>query len=283
MNIFNKKLEINNFLKNFINNKKTIGFVPTMGALHNGHLSLLKKSLEENDISVISIFVNPTQFNNVEDLEKYPRTLDIDIEKIKSLSEKIIVFAPTAEDIYDGNISSEKFDFQGLDQVMEGAFRPGHFDGVGTIVKKLFEIVQPTNAYFGEKDYQQILIIKNMVKQSNLPVNIIPCPIIREANGLAMSSRNERLSSEMKIKAGLIYTLLQEAKILFKTHTITEIENFIKQKFNENKDFTLEYFTIVDAEKLQIATEKNKNSKYRAFIAVYTEGVRLIDNISLDS
>lgn len=283
MNIFNKKLEINNFLKNFINNKKTIGFVPTMGALHNGHLSLLKKSLEENDISVISIFVNPTQFNNVEDLEKYPRTLDIDIEKIKSLSEKIIVFAPTAEDIYDGNISSEKFDFQGLDQVMEGAFRPGHFDGVGTIVKKLFEIVQPTNAYFGEKDYQQILIIKSMVKQSNLPVNIIPCPIIREANGLAMSSRNERLSSEMKIKAGLIYTLLQEAKILFKTHTITEIENFIKQKFNENKDFTLEYFTIVDAEKLQIATEKNKNSKYRAFIAVYTEGVRLIDNISLDS
>lgn len=283
MNIFNKKLEINNFLKNFINNKKTIGFVPTMGALHNGHLSLLKKSLEENDISVISIFVNPTQFNNVEDLEKYPRTLDIDIEKIKSLSEKIIVFAPIAEDIYDGNISSEKFDFQGLDQVMEGAFRPGHFDGVGTIVKKLFEIVQPTNAYFGEKDYQQILIIKSMVKQSNLPVNIIPCPIIREANGLAMSSRNERLSSEMKIKAGLIYTLLQEAKILFKTHTITEIENFIKQKFNENKDFTLEYFTIVDAEKLQIATEKNKNSKYRAFIAVYTEGVRLIDNISLDS
>lgn len=283
MNIFNKKLEINNFLKNFINNKKTIGFVPTMGALHNGHLSLLKKSLEENDISVISIFVNPTQFNNVEDLEKYPRTLDIDIEKIKSLSEKIIVFAPTAEDIYDGNISSEKFDFQGLDQVMEGAFRPSHFDGVGTIVKKLFEIVQPTNAYFGEKDYQQILIIKSMVKQSNLPVNIIPCPIIREANGLAMSSRNERLSSEMKIKAGLIYTLLQEAKILFKTHTITEIENFIKQKFNENKDFTLEYFTIVDAEKLQIATEKNKNSKYRAFIAVYTEGVRLIDNISLDS
>ena len=283
MNVFNKKLEINNFLKNFINNKKTIGFVPTMGALHNGHLSLLKKSLEENDISVISIFVNPTQFNNVEDLEKYPRTLDIDIEKIKSLSEKIIVFAPTAEDIYDGNISSEKFDFQGLDQVMEGAFRPGHFDGVGTIVKKLFEIVQPTNAYFGEKDYQQILIIKSMVKQSNLPVNIIPCPIIREANGLAMSSRNERLSSEMKIKAGLIYTLLQEAKILFKTHTITEIENFIKQKFNENKDFTLEYFTIVDAEKLQIATEKNKNSKYRAFIAVYTEGVRLIDNISLDS
>lgn len=283
MHIFNKKLEINNFLKNFINNKKTIGFVPTMGALHNGHLSLLKKSLEENDISVISIFVNPTQFNNVEDLEKYPRTLDIDIEKIKSLSEKIIVFAPTAEDIYDGNISSEKFDFQGLDQVMEGAFRPGHFDGVGTIVKKLFEIVQPTNAYFGEKDYQQILIIKSIVKQSNLPVNIIPCPIIREANGLAMSSRNERLSSEMKIKAGLIYTLLQEAKILFKTHTITEIENFIKQKFNENKDFTLEYFTIVDAEKLQIATEKNKNSKYRAFIAVYTEGVRLIDNISLDS
>ena len=283
MNIFNKKLEINNFLKNFINNKKTIGFVPTMGALHNGHLSLLKKSLEENDISVISIFVNPTQFNNVEDLEKYPRTLDIDIEKIKSLSEKIIVFAPIAEDIYDGNISSEKFDFQGLDQVMEGAFRPGHFDGVGTIVKKLFEIVQPTNAYFGEKDYQQILIIKSMVKQSNLSVNIIPCPIIREANGLAMSSRNERLSSEMKIKAGLIYTLLQEAKILFKTHTITEIENFIKQKFNENKDFTLEYFTIVDAEKLQIATEKNKNSKYRAFIAVYTEGVRLIDNISLDS
>lgn len=283
MHIFNKKLEINNFLKNFINNKKTIGFVPTMGALHNGHLSLLKKSLEENDISVISIFVNPTQFNNVEDLEKYPRTLDIDIEKIKSLSEKIIVFAPTAEDIYDGNISSEKFDFQGLDQVMEGAFRPGHFDGVGTIVKKLFEIVQPTNAYFGEKDYQQILIIKSMVKQSNLPVNIIPCPIIREANGLAMSSRNERLSSEMKIKAGLIYTLLQEAKILFKTHTITEIENFIKQKFNENKDFTLEYFTIVDAEKLQIATEKNKNTKYRAFIAVYTEGVRLIDNISLDS
>ncbi|MDO4880136.1 MAG: pantoate--beta-alanine ligase [Capnocytophaga sp.] len=282
MKIFNKKLELENYLEPYIFGKKTIGFVPTMGALHNGHLSLIKKSLNENEISVISIFVNPTQFNNIEDLEKYPRTLEADIEKIKSVSEDIIIFAPTAEDIYDGNISSEVFDFEGIDKVMEGAFRPGHFDGVGTIVKKLLEIVRPTNAYFGEKDYQQILIIKSMVKQAKISVNIIPCPIIREANGLAMSSRNERLSPEKRAQADIIYKALQDAKSLFPTHSIAEIEKEIKQKFNKNNDFQLEYFTIVDAEKLELANEKEANSNYRAFIAVYVDGVRLIDNIALN-
>ncbi len=173
MKIYTQQKELKNLIFDTKKSGKTVGFVPTMGALHEGHLSLIMKSLKENDLTVVSIFVNPTQFNNAEDLEKYPRTLDADIQLIKKISDTVIVYAPNAEDIYGKDVTSEKFNFDGLDSVMEGEFRPGHFDGVGTVVKKLFEIVMPNKAYFGEKDYQQLLVIKKMVAQTQLPVQIV--------------------------------------------------------------------------------------------------------------
>ena len=169
MLIFTTQADLKAHLESVLSPKKTIGFVPTMGALHKGHLSLMAESLKENDLTVVSIFVNPTQFNNKEDLEKYPRTLESDVEKMKTLNDSIIVFAPTVEDIYEGKTISQSFDFDGLENQMEGKHRPGHFDGVGTIVKRLFEIVNPTNAYFGEKDFQQLQIVKKMVEKADKP------------------------------------------------------------------------------------------------------------------
>src|SRR5690606_19997145 len=198
MLIFENKESLINFLGPLQNLKKTIGFVPTMGALHDGHLSLIKNSLSKNDITVISIFVNPTQFNNAEDLEKYPRTLEADVQKVSEMSTQVLIFAPTVSDIYPGKTSSSNFSFDGLENQMEGKHRPGHFDGVGTIVKKLFEIVQPNKAYFGQKDFQQLQIVKKMVSKHKIPVEIIGCPIHREENGLAMSSRNQRLSESAR-------------------------------------------------------------------------------------
>ena len=179
MLIFKKQSDLNSHLSQNSDLNTTTGFVPTMGALHNGHLSLLRQSVENNTLTVISIFVNPTQFNNAEDLAKYPRTLDADVEKIATVSSEIIVFAPSVDDIYEGKTVSAHFDFDGLENQMEGQFRPGHFDGVGTIVKRLFEIVKPTNAYFGEKDFQQLQIIRKMVSKFQIPVNIIGCAIFQ--------------------------------------------------------------------------------------------------------
>ncbi len=282
MVIFNNKKDLKNYLKPFSDSNKTIGFVPTMGALHNGHLSLFQKSVEQNDVTVISIFVNPTQFNNKEDLEKYPRTLESDIKKTETLNPNIIVYAPTVSDIYGENVVSEKFDYDGLENQMEGKQRPGHFDGVGTIVKALFEVVKPTKAYFGEKDYQQVLIVKKMVEKHNLPVEIVICPILREKNGLAMSSRNERLSEEEREKAGIIYQTLLQAKELFQTKSPKEVYNFVYQTFQSQNFLQLEYFTIADSETLVEITEKQETKKYRAFIAVNIGKVRLIDTISLN-
>lgn len=281
MKFFQTKQDLIRFLIPLKESQKSIGFVPTMGALHDGHLSLIEKSLQQNDCSVVSIFVNPTQFNNAEDLEKYPRTLDADLQKIASLQKEVVVFAPTIDEMYDSKVQSEKFDFQGIDKVMEGASRPGHFDGVATIVKKLFDVVTPTKAYFGEKDFQQIQIIKCMVEQTQSEVEIVPCPIIREANGLAMSSRNQRLSSEMLQKASFIYQSLCKAKELFVNQSVTEVKNAIEALYNQHPDFELEYFTIAHTDTLQPATEKIETQNYRAFIVVYAEGVRLIDNIAL--
>lgn len=281
MLIFNNKAGITSLLSNYVSTKSTIGFVPTMGALHRGHLSLLEKSVQENDITVISIFVNPTQFNNPEDLEKYPRTLEADIEKIKSVSDKIIVFAPSVNEMYEGNTSSGAFSFDGLEHQMEGSHRPGHFDGVGTIVKKLFEIVTPTNAYFGEKDFQQLQIVKKMVEKHHMAVNVVGCPISREENGLAMSSRNQRLSSEEKTKAAFIYKTLKEAQELFKEKGIEFIRNYVANAFSQHPEFKMDYFEIAAEDDLIPATIK-ENKKYRAFIAVFLSNVRLIDNISLN-
>lgn len=282
MLIFNNQVALTSHLKAFSNNNKKIGFVPTMGALHKGHLSLLEESMSNNDVTVISIFVNPTQFNNLEDLAKYPRTLDSDVEKIKALSKEIIIYAPTVEDIYNGNTVSQHFDFDGLENQMEGKFRPGHFDGVGTIVKRLFEIVNPQNAYFGEKDFQQLQIVKKMVSKQKLPVNVIGCRIYREANGLAMSSRNERLMPSQKEHASIIYKTLLEAKIKFGTKTAKEVSDWVVKKFENNKEFELEYFQIADEERLLPCIKKSKNKKYRAFIAVFVNKIRLIDTISLN-
>ena len=282
MYIFNKKVDLNDFLKNNIRDNTSIGFVPTMGALHQGHLSLLKKSIENNITTVISIFVNPTQFNNVEDLEKYPRTLEDDIEKIKTVCDKILIYAPTVEDIYEGNPKSQQYNFDGLENQMEGKFRFGHFDGVGTIVKRLFEIVKPTHAYFGEKDFQQLQIVKKLVEKEKLPVTIVGCPIFRETSGLAMSSRNERLSQNEKEKATIIFKILNEAKILFGTKSAKEVSDFVAKSFQKHPSFELEYFEIADEATLMTCFRKNKNKKYRAFIAVFLNKIRLIDTISLN-
>ncbi len=281
MPIFYGKAALRTYLKSIENENLTIGFVPTMGALHQGHLSLMQQSLDNNQITVVSIFVNPTQFNNPEDLSKYPRTLEADTKKIESLDSDIIVYAPSVEDIYEGNIQSETFDFEGLENQMEGKFRPGHFDGVGTIVKRLFEIVTPTNAYFGEKDFQQLQIVKKMTQKSNLPVNIIGCPIHREENGLAMSSRNERLSSEQRKEASIIFKTINNAKILFQTKNAEEVTQWVKTVFDKNPNFELEYFQIAEEDTLLPCIKKSKNKKYRAFIAVFVNNIRLIDTISL--
>ena len=260
----------------------TIGFVPTMGALHDGHLALMERSIRENEYTVVSIFVNPTQFNNPEDLAKYPRTLEEDVRKITALNPEVILYAPSVDDIYDGKPISQSFDFDGLENQMEGKFRPGHFDGVGTIVKRLFEIVTPTHAYFGEKDFQQLQIVKKLVTKNQLPVTIVGCPIYREANQLAMSSRNERLSADERNQAGIIYQTLIQAKILFQNETIASAIQLVQQTFENHPLFDLEYFVIADEETLLSSITKEKNKNYRAFIAVFVNNIRLIDTISLN-
>ena len=260
----------------------TIGFVPTMGALHDGHLALMERSIRDNEHTVVSIFVNPTQFNNPEDLAKYPRTLEEDVRKITALNPEVIVYAPSVDDIYDGKPVSQSFDFDGLENQMEGKFRPGHFDGVGTIVKRLFEIVTPTHAYFGEKDFQQLQIVKKLVTKNQLPVTIVGCPIYREANQLAMSSRNERLSADERNQASIIYQTLLQAKILFQNETIESAIQLVEQTFENHPLFDLEYFVIADEETLMSSNTKEENKKYRAFIAVFVNNIRLIDTISLN-
>jgi pantoate--beta-alanine ligase len=279
MHIFNNQDDLKQNLKSFSYDKSSIGFVPTMGALHQGHLSLLEQSFASNDVTICSIFVNPTQFNNPDDLAKYPRTLDADVKKIKTVSDKIIIYAPTVIDIYEGKTISKHFDYGGIENQMEGKFRPGHFDGVGTIVKRLFEIVQPTNAYFGEKDFQQLQIIKKLVEIEKLSVNIIGCKIYREPNGLAMSSRNERLTKTQRENAGIIFETLTQAKTKFGTKNAQEVTDWVVNQFAKQTTFELEYFQIADEKNLLPFTIKEKDVPYRAFIAVFADKIRLIDTI----
>ncbi|GLB47953.1 pantothenate synthetase [Neptunitalea sp. Y10] len=282
MNLFKEKEKLNDFFSNQNQNATRIGLVPTMGALHEGHISLIHRAVSENDMVVVSIFVNPTQFNNKEDLDKYPRTLQEDIDKIKAFNEHVIIYAPATEDVYATAVQAANFDFDGLEFQMEGKHRPGHFDGVGTIVKKLFEIVKPTNAYFGEKDFQQLQIIKKMVAKEQMPVNIVGCPILREANGLAMSSRNERLQPETRKNASFIFETLLLAKDMFGTKNVRDVEHWVTEAFEKNENFELEYIEICDEETLKPVTENLNTKNYRAFIAVYADEVRLIDNIALN-
>ncbi|WP_196895421.1 pantoate--beta-alanine ligase [Aureivirga marina] len=279
MLVFKTKSELKEHLQPAIS-KKNIGFVPTMGALHQGHISLVKKAKQENEIVVVSIFVNPTQFNNASDLTNYPKTIDADLKMLEEANCDV-VFIPSVEEIYDENVNSENFEFDGLEKEMEGKFRPGHFDGVGTVVKKLFEIVRPTNAYFGEKDFQQLQIIKKMVVKNNLPVNVIGCSIFRESDGLAMSSRNMRLTQEQREASPFIHKVLLEAKSLFINEKGNGICKWVTEQFENQPELELEYFIIADEENLKEMKTINENVKYRAFIAVFAGEIRLIDNISL--
>ncbi|WP_435136341.1 pantoate--beta-alanine ligase [Formosa sp. A9] len=282
MKTITQKSELKSIIEDLKSQNKTVGLVPTMGALHDGHLSLVSRALQENDVVVVSIFVNPTQFNNPEDLEKYPRTLNIDLELLATVSDTILVYTPSAEDVYDNNVVSEHFDFDGLEHQMEGKFRPGHFDGVGTIVKRLFEIVTPDRAYFGEKDFQQLAIIRSLVKNHNIPVAIVGCEILREPSGLAMSSRNVRLKPEYAEAAPFIYETLKTAKSQFGTKSAIEITQWVENEFEAHPLLKLEYFTIADADTLETARNINTQTTYRAFIAVFADDIRLIDNIALN-
>ena len=257
---------------------KTIGLVPTMGALHAGHASLVRRSVEENKVTFVSVFVNPTQFNNKEDLEKYPRNLNRDAELLASIGVDF-VFAPTPEEMYtkeEMNTTFE-FDFGGLDKVMEGKMRPGHFNGVVQVVSKLFRLVEPDRAYFGEKDYQQLAIIRRMAEVMHFNnIQIIGCPIVREESGLALSSRNERLSEEEKQTAVNISHVLFESRQLTQSQTVKQVESWVIEQINRVPGLTVEYYEIVDQTTLMPAKDF---SHAIGCVTVYCGPVRLIDNI----
>jgi len=281
MKILNTIKEIRGYLNEIRSKGLSIGFVPTMGALHEGHLSLIREAKKENDFVVCSIFVNPVQFNNEADLEKYPHEIESDIKKLKN--EKCdLLFHPSVEEMYP-EPDNTKFDFGDLDKVMEGKFRPGHFNGVAVVVKKLFEIIEPKRAYFGLKDYQQLVIIHKLTKDYNLSVEIVPCAIIREENGLAMSSRNELLSESEKKQASLIYSTLKRVKIQSGFATISELKESAFSQFKKSKTMKLEYFEIVDLYSLKPLRTWAESNNIIACIAVYVGKVRLIDNIILFS
>lgn len=283
MKVVSSKEDLTEIIDQLKAKKNSIGFVPTMGALHDGHLSLVERGFKDNSIMVVSIFVNPTQFDNKKDLDKYPRNLESDIKLLKKVSkDKIIVYAPTVEDIYGASVSSVSFSFDGLENEMEGKFRKGHFDGVGTIVKRLFEIVQPEFAYFGEKDFQQLQIIRKLVEKHHLNVKIIGCKIHREASGLAMSSRNSRLKKEYLEAAPFIYKTLNEAKKKFRKMSAQKVTKWVEAQFAKHELLKLEYFNIANVKSLKTLKRKSPKQKYRAFIAVFADDIRLIDNIALN-
>ena len=282
MKVFTNREDIRSKIKALKDQGKRLGFVATMGALHEGHLTLVNTALSDNDDVVVSIFVNPTQFNNKEDLEKYPRTLERDINLLKTVSNNVLVFAPTVDAIYNGNTISEHFDFDGLEFEMEGKFRHGHFDGVGTIVKRLLEIIEPDRAYFGEKDFQQLQIIRKLAEKHDIPSEIVGCKIHRETSGLAMSSRNERLKEAYKNEAPFIYKTLKSAKEKFGTKSANKVTEWVTKQFEKNELLELEYFIIADEQTLKPVKRKSNKKTYRAFIAVYADDIRLIDNIALN-
>lgn len=283
MRVHEKRLDIEKDVADLHKQNKTIGFVPTMGALHDGHLALVQRAINQNQVVVVSIFVNPNQFNNSEDLVNYPRTLDSDIKLLYKLSKDIIVFAPsTPIEVYGDDMNSVSYDFEGLENEMEGKFRPGHFNGVGTVLKHLFTIISPTRAYFGEKDFQQLQIVKKLVEIEKMSVEIIGCPIYREESGLALSSRNKRLNKTQLQEAPLIYKALRQVKNDFGTKSVLSLTEWISKQFEANETLELEYFQIAKTSDLKSIQRKQKNTKYRAFIAVFAGKVRLIDNIALN-
>jgi pantoate--beta-alanine ligase len=254
-----------------------VGFVPTMGALHRGHRALVEQAMLECPVVVVSIFVNPTQFNDPDDLKRYPRNLDADLKLLEDTGCQL-VFAPDAEEIYP-EPDTRKFDFGNLEKVMEAKHRPGHFNGVAQVVSKLFDLVKPEKAYFGLKDFQQLAIIKEMVKQNSLPVEIVACDTVREPGGLAMSSRNELLPANDRQQAAFIYQTLGKAVELAGEKSVQELEEWVKETINNNPALTVEYFEVVDNENLQHVNSWHENGAKTGCIAVYCGKIRLIDNI----
>lgn len=277
MKIVSKIQDLKGYLAQERLNNRRIGFVPTMGALHAGHLSLVKRCVDENDICVVSVFVNPTQFNDKKDLETYPRTLEKDCELLQTAGCDY-VFAQSVEEMYP-EPDTRVFDFGKVMQVMEGARRPGHFNGVAQVVSKLFYIVEPDNAYFGEKDFQQIAVIRAMVKQLGLSVKINDCPILREADGLAMSSRNTRLTPELRQKAPLIARTLKESTNFAPAKGVQEVIDYVVNTINQEPDMEVEYFEIVDGNTLESIKDWKDTDYPVGCITVYCGEVRLIDNI----
>ena len=279
MKVFEKIKDIRPYLAALKAQGKSIGFVPTMGALHDGHIQLVRTSVSQNDITVVSIFVNPIQFNNPEDLAKYPRTVEADVEKLAGAGCDV-VFAPSENEMYP-EPDNTVMEFGGLEKVMEGRFRPGHFRGVGIVVKRLFEITNPDRAYFGEKDYQQLAIIKYMVKNLSIPVDIVPCPIVREADGLAMSSRNMRLTPEHRTVAPEIFKALLRAKENYSWFIPSGLEKLVTTEIEQNPGLRVEYATVADSVTLQPLEDWMDSEHAVLCVAVFAGNVRLIDNILL--
>ncbi|SIT95752.1 pantoate--beta-alanine ligase [Epilithonimonas bovis DSM 19482] len=280
MQVFYDRASFSQYINHLKENHKTIGFAPTMGALHNGHLSLYQVARQQNNIVISSIFVNPTQFNNPEDLEKYPRTIDADIKILDSSTFVDAVYIPRVEDIYPNGMVSKHYNFGGIENEMEGAARPGHFDGVGTVVEALFLQVRPDNAYFGEKDFQQLKIIEKLVMLSGLDIKIHGVKIHRQDNGLAMSSRNMRLSADEREASTIIYKTLKNVNDWFRVLSIPEIKKRVEDIFSNN-GMQLEYFLIADEDTLKEVNFFSEDKNYRAFIVVHVGSVRLIDNMHL--
>ena len=280
MKVLRNKKTLVDYIERHKEMGKKIGFAPTMGALHLGHISLYETAKKENDEIISSIFVNPTQFNNPDDFEKYPQTLENDLKLLEKAGVDA-VYVPKAIDIYPEGLKSKHYDFDGLDNEMEGKYRPGHFDGVGTVVEELLRQVQPHNAYFGEKDYQQLAINKKMVEKTKLPVKIHGVPTLRENSGLAMSSRNLRLTEKRRKEATIIYETLLKVKEWFKVLSVKEIKERVEKIFQDS-NFELEYFIIADEKTLKETDFFYKDKSYRAFIVAYAGDVRLIDNMHLD-
>lgn len=281
MQVFYDKKSFSEYINIQKKQHKTIGFAPTMGALHAGHISLYQEARQDNDIVVSSIFVNPTQFNNPADLEKYPRTVKDDIKKLEDSHLVDAVYIPRVEDIYPDGMQRKHYDFGGIENEMEGAARPGHFDGVGTVVEELLLQVQADNAYFGEKDFQQLKIIEKLVEVLDLKIKIHGVKIHREDSGLAMSSRNMRLSGIEKETSTLIYKTLKKVNEWFKIISVPEIKNRVREIF-EKEAMNLEYFLIADEETLKEVDFFSEDKNFRAFIVVNVGEVRLIDNLQLD-
>ena len=278
MKVVKKISDLKALVKGYKNENKTVGLVPTMGALHAGHKSLVDRARKENDILVVSVFVNPTQFNNKQDLVTYPRTEEQDCALLEAAGCDI-VFMPSVEEVYP-EPDNRQFDLGAVAEVMEGAHRPGHFNGVAQIVSKLFAFVEPDRAYFGEKDFQQIAVIRRMVELEGFKLKIVACPIKREDDGLALSSRNVRLTPEQRQLAPNIYRILKESVTFASSHAVAETEKFVVDSLNALPQMEVEYYSIVDALTMQPVTDWNTSKAITGCITVYCGEVRLIDNIA---